>query len=96
MVKLKREGNVLKIAGQVDSTSAGTLENWCLKQAESSKGDLTLDLSDVTYMGSSGFGVVMALRAYLLKNGRKCRIRASKPVKEIFDIGGLSPLIELE
>lgn len=56
-----------------------------------------LDLSGLTYIDSSGLGVIIGIQKRAISNGGKVIIKGLKgPVKELFELTRLTKIFEIE
>ena len=84
----------LRISGQVDLSNADTFRNAVLAAAGGTP-KLALDLTDCSYMGSEGIGVLIeAVKA--LGQGRLVLRAPSGILLKVLDVAGLSKLPNVE
>ena len=94
----KAEGEALTMAleGRLDTTTSPQLDEALDVSLEGIR-DLTLDLSELTYISSAGLRVL--LRAQRKMNGLRGRMLVtgvSDSIMEIFEITGFSEILEIE
>lgn len=81
------EGGGLKIAGEIDYTVTPKVRSSVLEHIKKTKGELEVDLSELSYLDSSGLAVFIEARRKLIDQGRSLRITALTPqVKKIFQL----------
>ena len=83
-----------ELAGEIDAHSAPMVS----ERVESAHGSkLVLDLAGVTFMDSSGLRVIVQLHQQAQAGGPQLVItHASRPVIRLFDIAGLSDLLQAD
>lgn len=93
-VKAEQEVLLARIKGEMDLASADKIRaevDECLKEGELRH--LVLDLSGVTFIDSSGIGVILGRYRKLAEGGGKLAILKPQPqVRRVLDIAGLSRL----
>lgn len=97
MQVLQIEGSdppVMKVIGQVTAESAGELRQRLM--ATEADGLLILDLSELTYIDTSGLGVLVGVRSHLKKRGVELVVRNTQErVLKIFRLTKLDLLFGL-
>jgi anti-sigma B factor antagonist len=88
--------HVLEVSGVVDLFTAPELKDRALGLLDESGSELVLDLSRVTYIDSTGLGVLLsaAKRAELLQ-GRVVLVNVDTEIARIFEITGIDTLLEI-
>jgi anti-sigma B factor antagonist len=82
--------HVLSLRGEIDAHTAPKLGSRLLGLAEEGKRGVVIDLSDVTFMDSTGIGVLLhALRHFSLRHGRMVLVCPTERVLRPFQITGL-------
>ncbi|MEZ5184093.1 MAG: STAS domain-containing protein [Acidimicrobiales bacterium] len=86
--------SVLVVRGELDAVSAPQLRR-ALDDARSAGADeVRIDLSDVTFIDSSGLQAITAALRELRDEGRDLRVEgASRAVRRIFEVTGLRNLL---
>ena len=96
-VKITRDGGVITayVSGEIDHHNAKSARRRIDRELEtSSPEELILDLSAVSFMDSSGLGVVLGRYKLLKERGGSMRIRgASRPVGRILKMAGVYALL---
>lgn len=85
---------IVHCSGKINSTTAGLLSSTARNLMIETK-VLVLDLTNVSYMDSSGLGAIMGI--YVSAKRANCKLKLinlSKRVKELFSITRLAPLFE--
>lgn len=85
------------MSGEVDAFTAPSLKEQLLA-VDVQKGMLVeLNLSQVSYMDSTGLGVIVAFyKNVTAKNGKLVLVGLSQRLQRLFDITGLSSVIHIE
>ncbi|MGH8980799.1 MAG: STAS domain-containing protein [Acidimicrobiales bacterium] len=79
------------LRGEIDLATAHQLRDALVQHAKSS---LALDLSDVSFLDSSGIGVILSARERVVAEGRAFTIDdASESVRQVLAYSGLSWLL---
>ena len=88
--------NVLEVCGVVDLFTAPELKDRALALLDESGRELVLDLSQATYIDSTGLGVLLsaAKRAELLE-GRMVIVNVDEEIARIFEITGLDTILAI-
>jgi anti-anti-sigma factor len=83
-----------EVAGEIDAHSAPDLAD---RLSAVEVPVLVLDLSEVSFMDSSGLRVIVELHQRQVAAGGSLEIRRpSRPVSRLFDLGGLGTMLALE
>ncbi|HET7657322.1 MAG TPA: STAS domain-containing protein [Bacillales bacterium] len=87
----------LSVSGEVDAYTAPQLRKELLPLVEHAGTTVSVDLSDVQYMDSTGLGVFVAALKSSKKNGSTLNLRGMNPrVKRLFDITGLAEFMMID
>ena len=81
---------VVHVAGDVDTATAPLLRAQMMVAAESTDGDVVVDLADVTFIDLRGLYALVETSSSLQAGGR--RLRATRPppiVRRLSDLAGL-------
>lgn len=90
------EVHIVHIAGEIDVTSAAVLRDALEALIADGRRRLTLDLSDVTFLDSTGLGIVVGRLKRLARHGGTMSVAAShERVRRVFTITGLDQLLEI-
>lgn len=98
-VDVVAEGDVtvIHVTGEVDLATAPTLED-ALTDVPSSDHPLIIDLSDVTFLDSSGLSVLVKARQRLERadGSNGLRLVVTRPViRRVFEVTGLAEVFDL-
>lgn len=97
-IELWREGRaaVVRPQGEVDVRTAPVLRRAMDDAVATAAGDLVVDLSAVTFIDSSGLGVLLG-RFRRLPAGRTMVLRAPQPhVRALLELAGVPTLMRIE
>lgn len=85
---------VLSVGGALDASTTGKFEEQLERCVDGGKSNLIIDLSDVVYISSSGWGVIVKFMQHLNERGRMMALAGMSPVIfRIFRDLGFEPLI---
>jgi anti-anti-sigma factor len=94
--KLFKDICVLEIDGEIDAEHATQLKKAIAKSREEHAVHFVLDLSHVTFIDSTGLGVLISLMRHLKENGGELRLVALQDeVRAIFEITRLFRVFEI-
>lgn len=87
------ENTVVTVTGEVDLTSVGTLRDGLDEQLRSGHRRLVVDLGGVTFLDSTGLGVLVAL-SRTLRGGGAARLVCNNPrILRLFSITSLDEVL---
>ncbi|TGL44676.1 STAS domain-containing protein [Leptospira perdikensis] len=87
---------VLKLFGNLDMLNAGILKERIKESASQEEHRFIFDLEGVSFIDSSGFGLIMSLNDKLTDLGGGLRIvNVSKTIRQIFRISKISSVIQI-
>lgn len=90
------EGNILRIAGELDYTVSQDARAKLRELLESGSGHLDVDLGGLDYMDSSGLGVLLDMRKFLTAKGRTFAItQLTAHVAKVFEVTQVGRLFGL-
>jgi len=90
------DGTTLRVGGEIDLTSAPKLDEEIQSLIEQSVTKLTLDLSSVAFMDSTGLRVLLKASKLLEGHGGKVVLRKpSEPVRRLLEVSGLDGHFDL-
>ena len=90
------DGTTLRVGGEIDLTSAPKLDEEIQSLIEQSVTRLTLDLSSVAFMDSTGLRVLLKASKLLEGHGGKVLLRQpSEPVRRLLERRGLDGHFDL-
>ena len=87
----------LVLAGELDIASAPILEAKIASLAENGTTRIVLDLSDLTFMDSTGLRALLAADKLCAANGQSFSVAgASGPVQRLFELTGVDGALQFE
>lgn len=88
---------VIKLSGELDHHSAEEVRSKIDDKIEKDNPNkVIMDFSDVSFMDSSGIGVVIGRYKKLsMKKGTLCIVNAREAVNRVFELSGLFKIIKL-
>ncbi|MGN7247988.1 STAS domain-containing protein [Janibacter anophelis] len=90
------EVNIVHVSGEIDVTSAAVLRDALEALIADGRRRLTLDLGEVTFMDSTGLGIVVGRLKKLTRHGGVLTVAADhERVLRVFTITGLDQLIDI-
>lgn len=90
------EVHIVHVAGEIDVTSAAVLRDALEALIADGRRRLTLDLTDVTFLDSTGLGIVVGRLKRLARHGGTMTVAAShERVLRVFNITGLDRLLQI-
>ena len=93
-VELSGDTATLAVTGDVDIVSAPSLREQLLRIDAR---NVVVDLAGVTFIDSSGLGVLVAALKRAREAGGELTLRSpSRPTRKVLDITGLSQLVTIE
>ena len=90
MAKFALDGTTLRVAGELDSSSAPEFRRACKDLLASTEGEVMFDFSDVDSMTSSCLSTLMSACQRLAKDGRTFAVRPSRSVRRLLLLTGAS------
>jgi anti-sigma B factor antagonist len=88
---------VVLISGEVDRSNGDELQDLMVGPALSAYHEMVVDLSGVTFMGSTGLNVLISTKRLLDQEGRSFRLRRpSSAVRRTLEVSGLLETFEVE
>ena len=88
--------SVVDVAGDVDLHSAPELRDTLSTLVDSDTRQVTLDLSNVTFLDSMGLGVILGTKKRLAATGRELELVVANPeIRRIFEITMLDRIFAL-
>ncbi|HEX9481118.1 MAG TPA: STAS domain-containing protein [Solirubrobacteraceae bacterium] len=88
------EDRILRLAGELDLTSAATLEAAVSRACSGSTRSITMDLSGLSFIDSTGLAVIV--RTSGLCSNRGCAfqlVRGPRAVQRLFEVTGLDAVL---
>jgi len=98
MFDVKEDVLIVRLAGELDHHEAELLRNeWKNRMYKSSIKHVILNLSAVTFMDSSGLGVILGRYKEVLQIGGEMVVCSlTPPVERLFDMSGLFKIVRME
>ncbi|AGX02295.1 MULTISPECIES: anti-sigma factor antagonist [Bacillaceae] len=85
-----------KISGEIDAYTAPKLRESLFPLSEKEAVEMVVDLSEVSYMDSTGLGVFVGVFKNVRSNNGKFQIVGlSERLKRLFEITGLADIIDI-
>ena len=92
-----KKDETIYIDGELDIFNAQDVRVRVLDEYEKSKSDIVLDFSHVSFMDSTGLGVLISIQKVLNDDGYKLRIVNVDPkIKKIFVITELEEVFDIK
>lgn len=85
---------ILHLSGRLDTTTAPELESEISALPETVK-DLTIDMSEVSYISSAGLRVLLVAQKTMSKVGTMTVTGVCAAVREVLDITGFSDILTI-
>jgi len=90
------EHAVLRVFGEIDVASAPALRDPLLALADGTRPFGIVDMSDVSFIDSSGLSALVTARKRLQTEGRELRLVITRPnVRKVFEVTGLTDLFAI-
>lgn len=84
----------LKISGRLDTTTAPELEQ-AIKEVTDDTKELTLDMTELTYISSAGLRVLLGAQKKMNKIGSMKLTGVCEAVKDVFEITGFADILRI-
>ena len=96
-VKKTIEGDTLRIAvsGRLDSSTSQEVENIIADEPEEIR-NLVFDFAELEYISSAGLRVLLTAQASVEERGNMKVIHVNEVVREVFEVTGLSDILDIE
>jgi anti-sigma B factor antagonist len=89
-------GLVLPVFGDIDAANADALHEQLLSLIESGRDFGIVDMSDVTFMDSTGLSALIAARKQLLRENCAMRLVITRPnLHRLFEVTGLTEVFDI-
>lgn len=96
-MKIYKQDNKIFIEGEFDIYNAQDARVKILEEYEKEKEDIVLDFSGVTFMDSTGLGVLISIQKTLEEENHKLKItNVDRKIKKIFVITELDKVFGVE
>lgn len=88
---------MVQLGGELDLTTAPRLDEQLVSLADDGVLNVTVDLADLDFIGSSGLQALVAGRERLREQGGDLELRSARPsTRRALEITGLTSLFRLE
>ncbi|MCB1144895.1 MAG: STAS domain-containing protein [Leptospiraceae bacterium] len=97
-ILLERIGKhvLVKLSGRLDITQSDEVESTLSKDIQTGDGDMIINLSQISYISSSGIRIFVGMVRELGRQGRKLKLCSiTPPVKKVFDVVELLDLFDV-
>jgi anti-sigma B factor antagonist len=95
-VRRRDESTVVGVRGEVDVATAPALRDGLDEALEGGIGPVVVDLTGVTFIDSTGLGVLIGARRRCVEGGRELRVVVAEPrILKVFEITGLTELFTI-
>ena len=97
-IEMKENEQVTKvrISGEIDAYTAPKLRENLFQLSEKAGAVMVINLSDVTYMDSTGLGVFVGIYKNICSNNGKLQLLGlSKRLMRLFEITGLTNIMDI-
>ena len=95
-VKETEQQTKVRIVGEIDAYTARKLRETVFTYTEKENSNIVIDLSEVSYMDSTGLGVFVGLFKSLNANGGTLQlVGLSERLRRLFDITGLADIMNI-
>jgi anti-sigma B factor antagonist len=97
-VEVEHEGPAitLSVKGDLDAATAPELANLCLAAFDEGARELVIDLTDTSFLDSSGLRALIGARQLFADEGALRLSHASEPVLRLLDLTGLTDFFALD
>jgi anti-sigma B factor antagonist len=83
-----------RLSGEIDFTSSGPVQSTLLSMILPGGGVVVADLSEVTFLDSSGLGVLVQAHRTATERDNRLLVVASPPVRKLLRLTGLDTVLE--
>jgi anti-anti-sigma factor len=84
-----------RVSGEIDFTSSGPIQSTLLSMVLPGGGAVLADLSRVTFLDSSGIGVLVQAHRTAVERGNRLLVVASTPVRKLLRLTGLDSVLDI-
>ena len=94
-LRVERASDTIVLIGEIDAHTAGQVRDTVLLVPEDA--DVRLDMSQVSFIDSSGLRVILEANQAIERNGRRLVLIApSRPVTRVIEVAGLVSHLHIE
>lgn len=91
-----RASTVVRVGGELDMETTPQLEDFLEEVADDGARQVVLDYTDVTFMDSSGLGLLVVLvKAFRDRGGRLCLAAVRQPVRDLLKLSAVDRVIDV-
>ncbi|HET6532462.1 MAG TPA: STAS domain-containing protein [Actinoplanes sp.] len=91
-----RACTVVRVGGELDMETTPELEDFLEEVADGGARQVVLDYTDVTFMDSSGLGLLVVLvKAFRDRGGRLCLSGVQQPVRDLLKLSAVDRVIDV-
>jgi anti-sigma B factor antagonist len=83
-----------RLSGEIDFTSSGAVQSTLLSMILPGGGAVVADLSGVTFLDSSGLGVLVQAHRTAVERDNQLLVVASPPVRKLLRLTGLDTVLD--
>ncbi|HEY6743440.1 MAG TPA: STAS domain-containing protein [Lapillicoccus sp.] len=83
-----------RLAGEIDFTSSGMVQSTLLSMVLPGGGAVVVDLSRITFLDSSGLGVLVQAHRTATERDTRLLVVASEPVRKLLRLTGLDTVLD--
>ena len=83
-----------RLTGEIDFTSSGPVQSTLLSMVLPGGGTVVADLSGITFLDSSGLGVLVQAHRTATERDTRLLVVASEPVRKLLRLTGLDTVLE--
>jgi anti-anti-sigma factor len=83
-----------RLSGEIDFTSSGPVQSTLLAMILPGGGVVVADLSEITFLDSSGLGVLVQAHRTATERDSRLLVVASPPVRKLLRLTGLDTVLE--
>ena len=90
---------ILHVGGEIDVATAPELRRELHQLADRGATSIVVDLAHVSFVDSSGLGVLVGMLKRVRDDGRGCQLvleHLQEPVRKVFDITGLTEIFAIQ
>lgn len=88
---------VVRVGGELDVHSALQLRDELLARTDHKPTEVVLDLTDLTFVDSTGLGVIVSMLKRLRHDGGDLRVRGARTsVRKVFELTGVSDMLKAD
>jgi anti-sigma B factor antagonist len=87
---------ILKVGGEIDLARIDELERLVAANCNGDSRDIAIDLTEVSFMDSTGIGWLLRSRDLFLELGGRFKVIAPPTLDRLFELTGLTEAFEFE